>query len=466
MSKWMMVFVGVVGWVVSLGSTICHADPPRRGLDRETIQSFAQPLIDGQAVRSVVVGVVQGDQRLTVPLQSTSASDSSKPFGGGGGEKPLHEIGSITKVFTSLLLADAVERGVLKLDDPVSLDGWDFPKFGDVAITYEHLATHRSGLPRLPAAIDSSGKTPNPYANFYAEDAREFLASYQLTRQPGTAHEYSNLGAAVLGHIVADRQGMTYQELLHRRIAEPLGIAPEDLTTGGMDRIAPPHSDFDTETIVWEFADLPGAGGIHASMDAMTTFANACLHPPDNELGRAIERTWNQRVPRTAGAFAMGLGWMIAGDGSTRWHNGRTGGSTSTLFVNRDLDAAVIVLADTGSPHVMPVGELLVQRLAGMPVEPRTIDVVDEVTVPVDQMKRLEGRYVLAPNFEFDVKVQNDRLMVGVTQQPVLRVYPKSPTEWVYKAVNAKLVFELPEQGPARALVLHQNGVQQRAPRK
>ena len=157
---------------------------------------------------------------------------------------------------------------------------------------------------------------------------------------------------------------------------------------------------------------------------------------------------------------------MIARDGATRWHNGRTGGSTSAMFIQRELDAAVIVLADTGSEKVMPLAESLVRRAAGMSVDPMQIENRTEVEVAIDQMRRLEGRYPLLPNFVFQVDVVDNKLMVGVTGQPTHQVYALSPTEWFYKVVDAKLVFDVPDDGPATAVVLHQNGVQQRAPRQ
>ncbi len=108
-----------------------------------------------------------------------------------------------------------------------------------------------------------------------------------------------------------------------------------------------PHGKFDSAVPPWTFADLPGAGGVHATMRDMMRFARAQLTPPEGTLGDAIELAWKQQSDADESGAAMGLGWMIAGDGQTRWHNGQTGGSHSALFINREVNCAVVILCNT-----------------------------------------------------------------------------------------------------------------------
>jgi hypothetical protein len=105
----------------------------------------------------------------------------------------------------------------------------------------------------------------------------------------------------------------------------------------------------------------------------------------------------------------------------------------------------------------------IIQMLAGANVTPRQFD--STVQVAPEMMKRLEGRYQLAPNFIFTVSVQDGKLMVGVTNQPTLQVYPKSDTEWFYKVVDATLKFKANDQGVFDTLELFQNGIRQAARR-
>jgi hypothetical protein len=170
----------------------------------------------------------------------------------------------------------------------------------------------------------------------------------------------------------------------------------------------------------------------------------------------------------------MGLGWMIAGDGQTRWHNGETGGSTSALFINRKLHCAVIVLCNTfAADEVDKLAMQLVMKAAGGDAEPETepepADTAnhdsDKLAIDSNLRSRLMGRYQLKPDFIFTVTDDNGHLMVGISNQPTQEVFPDSPTRWSYHGVKATLEFKLLKTGPASSLVLHQNGMNQTAKR-
>src|SRR3989442_9269459 len=163
---------------------------------------------------------------------------------GGVNVDNVFEIGSITKTFTASLLADMVARGEVKLDDPVANY---LPRAVRMPvrvrpITLLDLATQSSGLPRLPdnfAPRDSS----NPYADYSVQQLYEFLSRYQLPRDPGASYEYSNLGVGLLGHALALRAGMSYEQLVTRRILSPLGMRETaiTLTPAMRARLAPGH---------------------------------------------------------------------------------------------------------------------------------------------------------------------------------------------------------------------------------
>jgi hypothetical protein len=221
--------------------------------------------------------------------------------------------------------------------------------------------------------------------------------------------------------------------------------------------------------VPWTFADLPGAGGIRATMRDMMRFAKAQLTPPTGTLGEAVELAWKQHRGADASGPAMGLGWHIAGDGQTRWHNGQTGGSHAAVFINRELKCAVVVLCNTACEDIDQLAMQLVRKAAGRDDEPEPSETSDEesgkLAIDADLRGRLVGRYQLTPNFIFDVQDQDGRLMVGITNQPTQEVFPDSPTRWSYRGVEATLEFKLPKTGPATSLVLHQNGAQQTARR-
>jgi CubicO group peptidase (beta-lactamase class C family) len=141
------------------------------------------------------------------------------------GPGTMFELGSITKVFTSLLLADMVDRGEVRLDDPVAMylpKGVVLPSRNGKQITLTDLATHSSGLPRDADNLDLM--QVNPLARYGPSQLYEFLARYTLSRDPGEKFGYSNLAVSLLGHALTLRAGKSYEELLRTRILEPLGM--------------------------------------------------------------------------------------------------------------------------------------------------------------------------------------------------------------------------------------------------
>ena len=268
-----------------------------------------------------------------------------------------------------------------------------------------------------------------------------------------------------MGYLIAKNANSDYQTLLRERIAKPLRMDDCTITLNDSQRkrLATPHRPAGKEVPVWDLADLPGAGGVRATLRDMMRFAEAQLVPPEGPIGDAIKLAWKQHTPADASGPAMGLGWMILPDGQTRWHNGETGGSHSIIVVNRELRTAVVVLSNTAAGSKV---DRLAMELATRAVPSRTKRAESPSSDPgVVDPKRLEGRYQLAPNFVFDMRNDNGRLMVGITNQPTQEVFADSPTKWSYRGVEATLEFHLRSKGPAYALTLHQNGIAQRASR-
>lgn len=228
-------------------------------------------------------------------------------------------------------------------------------------------------------------------------------------------------------------------------------------------RLAPPYDAQLSEDHRWHFQAIAGAGAVCSSVEDLLRYARAHLNPPEGQLGEAIELAWKVHQGAQDGGFAMGLGWHVARDGSTRWHNGQTGGYHSMMLVNRLSGIAVVVLANTATMEIDVLAEQLIRALAGAKEQPREFAKVVEVAP--EQMERLVGRYQLIPTFILTAKIEDGKLMVGATGQPFFQVFPQSDSKWSYRVVDASLTFELGDEGPAKAVILHQNGLNQRAER-
>lgn len=458
-------------WMLSLLSMVLYFSirvsiVPAQNLTEEWVKKAAEPLVQKRVVDGLSIGYIAGKHTGMVHLGSANRA----------GKKPddltVYEIGSISKVFTGLMLADAVVRGEIKLNataDVANSARIRLPSREGRSIKWIDLSTHRSGLPRLPGNLAPTD-LKNPYQNYDSKKAADFLNQYELPRQPGASQEYSNFGASVLGYLVAQQAGKSYQQLLQERIAKPLGMTDctVSLRKDQRQRLATPHTKFGSATQPWTFSDLPGAGGVHVTMKDMLRFAQAQLNPPTGKIGEAIELAWKQQHNADASGPAMGLGWVIAGDGQTRWHNGQTGGSHSSLFINRQLNCAVVILCNTAVKNqIDQLAMQMVLKAAGREIKPKPKETPDpksdDIVIDAKHRRRLEGRYQLTPNFIFTVRDRDGHLMVGITNQPTQEVFPDSATRWSYRSVDATLEFKLSKTGPAKSLILHQNGVKQTA---
>ncbi len=453
-----------------------------QNLSDEIVLQAAKPLVTDEIVDGLSIGYIHDDQHGTVHLGHSGDAKSAEERA--ANDSTIYEVGSISKVFTSLLLADAVVRGEIKLDGEANVPNGaniKFPTKNHRSIKWIDLSTHRSGLPRLPENFGDTTSLTDPYRLYDSKKAAAALNTLELPRSPGMSQEYSNFAVSVLGYLVAENAGKSYQDLLTERIAKPLGLVDcsVDLSEDQKERLATPHLTFGKPTPKWNWADLPGAGGVCVSLDDMMRFAKAQLNPPEGKLGEAIELAWAQHTNADHSAPAMGLGWMILGDGETHWHNGGTGGSRSMVLINRKEKLAVVVLCNTAVSSA--VDELAIkmmdlaignmsknlgqkqQQMGGSEADGKNDP--NNLNIDADHRARLVGRYKLTQNFIFDVKDRDGRLMVGITNQPTQQVFPDSKTHWSYRGVKATLEFKLPNKGRAKSLILHQNGIKQTAKR-
>ena len=302
------------------------------------IKQYVQDYLDAEVCQAVSIGFVQGDQIWTGHFGSLSADDPNRP-----NDQTVYEIGSISKVFTGVLLADAVASGVVTLDQPIgTLMTKLATKNKDVgnSITLKHLSTHHSGLPRMPDNF-TPADPKNPYADYGREQLTEFMCGVKPDRKPNIKWAYSNLAVGLLGDLLAANADKNYDQLLRQTIAAPLKMDDTSvvLSDAQSRRVAPPHDEALSPDSVWDFDALAGAGGIRSTVPDMLRFAQAVLNPPRNSLGKAIELSWKQHAPPNDGSLAMGLGWTIARDGQTRFHSGQTGGYHATLFVSRKMNS-------------------------------------------------------------------------------------------------------------------------------
>jgi len=304
-------------------------------------------------VPGIVAGVLD-EGRVEVVALGTLA-DESDPA------SLCWEIGSITKVFTGLLLADMSIRGEVGLDDPIGAHLPDQVAGRLPAATHQptltDLATHTAGLPRLPMSIYRVAKRSNdPYSRLTEDDVFAYLGP--KTKRPRRRHpRYSNYGMGLLGHLLARAAGLPYAGLIEQRILAPLGMTATRVGScgGGTDTV--PGFRKGRPTPPWTFGALEAAGGLRSTINDLFIFARACLDPPEASVGDALRLTREPFHRSRLPSGSMGLGWMLRSHpkrlGSTMWHNGGTYGASSFLAIDPGPSQAIVVVGNAG-PGLLP----------------------------------------------------------------------------------------------------------------
>jgi CubicO group peptidase (beta-lactamase class C family) len=252
------------------------------------IQALIQSRVDEKRAVGIVVGVMEADGSTRI-FAAGEAGPDAQPLG----ERSVFEIGSTTKVFTAILLADMVAKGEVAFDDPVAKflpEGEvTMPTRGGKEITLLDLSTHRSALPRMPDNFTPADAT-NPYADYTVEQMYEFLSNHELRRDIGAEAEYSNLGAGLLGHVLARVNGNSYEELVSERILDPLGMSNTAITlSGGMSHwLVKGHDQLGNVVSNWDIATLEGAGALRSDVNDMLAFIAANTGPPESSLEEAM----------------------------------------------------------------------------------------------------------------------------------------------------------------------------------
>jgi CubicO group peptidase (beta-lactamase class C family) len=431
------------------------------------IQRILADRIDAQKQSvGIVVGVIEPTGRRVV-AHGRFANGDSRPVGA----DTVYEIGSITKVFTSLLLADAVQRHEVALTDPVSKflpDTAKMPERGGRTITLQDLATHTSGLPRMPDNFKPADPA-NPYADYSVEQLYHFLASYQLARDIGSQYEYSNLGGGLLGHVLALRAHTDYASLVRDRITGPLGMSSTAIALSPemKSRLAVGHSAVLQPVANWDLPTLAGAGALRSTTADLLVFLAANLGYTTSPLAPAMKAMLDVRRPTGTGGLEVALGWHVltAHGHEIVWHNGGTAGYRTFIGFDRAARSGVVVLSNAGTAagpddigrHLLDP-QLPLLALAA-PAQHT------EVKVDSKLYDNYVGRYQLAPSAILTISREDDHLFAQLTGQPKFEIFPEGEKQFFFKVVDAQLTFETGAQGKATAVVLHQNGVNPRAPR-
>ncbi|MEP0871496.1 serine hydrolase [Trichocoleus desertorum AS-A10] len=375
-------------------------------------------------------------------------------------------LASLTKQFTAAAILQLQAQGLLDVQAAIATYLPDYPN-GD-RITIHQLLNHTAGIPNYTAFPDYA--TQKRLSMSVAEVVAWFKDK-PLEFETGDQHRYSNSGYTLLTHILETVSEQPYAEYVRSHLFEPLGMTSSGYDT---DWDILPHraSGYDLTDTGYgnaEFIDMSvptGAGGLYSTVEDLYKWDQAL----DTEavLGdRAKAQMFAATVPVSEAGEKVyyGYGWIVAEQLGRKHitHGGGIDGFCTIISRYPDDQVTVIVLSNVSNAAVAEIGAGLAAIAFGEPY--KLPKVYQEVAIDPAIYAGYVGEYQLAPEKILAITAESDQLLVQLTGQGKLKIYPTSPTHFFLRIVDAQLTFEVDEQGQAQKVTLHQSGQDLPAPR-
>ncbi|MBK9107582.1 MAG: serine hydrolase [Saprospiraceae bacterium] len=314
-------------------------------LPTEIHESILKRIEYGQ-LPSIVVGIV--DKNGSQYYSFGNKTKGGEPVN----EHSIYEIGSISKTFTAILLAQMVLEGKLKVEDLAQSylpSNVKLPTKDGKQITLAQLSNHTSGLPRMPSHFNPKDPA-NPYADYTVEQMYDFLNNFKLTREIGSQYEYSNLAVGLLGHCLSLHEGKSYESLLTERITATLQMKETKITLDKRmkQNLAMGYSNGE-QVSNWDIPTLAGAGAIRSSLHDMLHYVAANLGLNKSKLLPAMQLTHQVQHDKAGEGTSVGLGWHISkgAEGDIITHSGGTGGYRTFIGFVKEIGKGVVVLTNS-----------------------------------------------------------------------------------------------------------------------
>jgi D-alanyl-D-alanine-carboxypeptidase/D-alanyl-D-alanine-endopeptidase len=405
----------------------------------------------------IVVGTISSEGRKIISTGERSLDDPHPPDG-----NPVFEIGSVTKVFTGLLLADMAEKNEVGLNKPVAKylpAGFKVPEGNGKTISLLDLATHTSGLPFMPN--ESTISNDSAAAKYSTADLRRFVASSELRNGVGEKWEYSNIGYWLLSEALASRAGLDYESLLRKRVITPLGLtntafalSPEMKANfaAGHNAVLQPSSPISTLLI---YSIMPAAGGLHSTANDLLKLLAVAMDYEHSPLDGAMRLTWNTRRPMSHG-FEQALGWTIIREQNSLLivHDGGTFGYATSIAWDPVRRVGVVVLSN----QVANVGDVARHLLRpSIPLEKPTVTKRTEVALDPATLDIYVGNYEATGEGIFAVAREADSLTIRSPAEwglPKFRLHPENRQDFFAAELPMRVAFQFENDGSIKKILV------------
>lgn len=324
-----------------------HDNPMKTHLD-SIVQTAAKNYMNNKNVAGLSIGVFSNNEMYSYNFGETQKGNRKLPT-----KNTIYEIGSITKVFTGILLANAVVNGKVKLEDDIRqyLKG-TYPnlEYQGQPITLLQLSNHTSGLPFTTRLPDTNEDPFSAAVHFDDEMLFKILHAVKLDTQPGVQRNYSNLGTAILGQILAKVYGQSYEQLITTYILKPYGMKQTKIMLSKKEKrkMATGYDMEGKETEYWYNRLAESAGGIHSTVADMLLFVKKQVSDIDSATSLSHQPSFGDKKE------GIGLNWDIytTKKGYLRLaHDGGTDGFTSVCMIYPEINAGFVLFTNNGDHY-------------------------------------------------------------------------------------------------------------------
>jgi serine-type D-Ala-D-Ala carboxypeptidase/endopeptidase len=323
----------------------------------DSIKALIEKQVANKMSNSIIVGIVDEKGNHIFSAGAKSAENPTLPD-----ENTIYELGSIGKLFTTLMMADMGLKNELNYNDPIAKylpKTVKIPTKNGKEITSLHLSTHRSGLPRMPYNVDPAN-LDNPTADYTTNQLYECVSNTELTRDIDAKWQYSNIGYALLGDVLMSASGKDFETLLKQKITTQLGMKSTmiALTPALKSNRAMPHLQYGHPTVSWSNPHMIGAGGASSNMKDMLVFAAANVGLIQTDLSAAMALTHVKQGKKDGNDGFITMGWTILNEDNDQilWKDGATGGYRTFIGIDKKRKYGVVILSNCGVNTMSDMG--------------------------------------------------------------------------------------------------------------
>ncbi len=400
----------------------------------------------------LLIGVVEPSGRRFVSRGPAQVGNDDAVDG-----DTIYEIGGISKVFTALLLTDMAHRGEVSLNDPVSKylpPDPKMPLYAGKPITLLDLATHTSGLPRMPSNV-APVDLNHPNADMNADQLLKSVSAYELTRAVGSGYEYSNAGFDLLALALAAAGHTDFETLLKARILAPLHMVSTHIAVSA-DEKEHQSSGYDMHLSPVPRASIPsvlGADGMRSTANDLLNFLAANIGLVNTPLAPAMGDMLKTVRPTQYEELKIALGWHVATlDGVEMvWENGRTEGYRAFIGFAPKLRVGVVVLSNAADT-IDDIGVHILDPAQAL----RTLH--REAPIDASLFDNYTGRYLVSETFSLVVTRDGGRLYIQGVGEPRTELFAEGDDRFFVRDINAEIKFDTDASGRAHSMAITQDG--------